>query len=135
MSDVEERPIATGISTLRRRRGTVKASITRLATRLNELEAKLEESSTLSHLRKLPAKLESLDSEFKVHNYAVIDAIPSDDHADESLEREQVELDQHDARVADLSVRMEELMRPPRLSHRLMKFCLAALLIWKRELV
>ena len=89
----------------------MKASITRLTSRLDELQSKLVEPSTLSHLSKLSTKLESLDSEFKVHHYAVVDAIPSDDDADENLQREQDELDQHDSTVADLSVRVEQLMQ------------------------
>ena len=64
MSETEE--LTTAIPALRRRRGVVKASITRLNTRLTELETKVHEPSILSHTQKLSAKLESLDSEFKV---------------------------------------------------------------------
>ena len=109
MSDTEERTIP--ISTLRRRRGVVKASLKRLTTRLAELEARVHEPSTSSHAHKLAVKLESLDSEFKVHHYSVIDAIPDDDRTDENIAKEQEELDQHDSNITDLSLRLEELMR------------------------
>ena len=70
MCETEE--LTAAISALRRRRGIVKASITRLNTRLTELETKVHEPSTLSHAKKLSAKLESLDSEFKVHHYGIV---------------------------------------------------------------
>ena len=89
----------------------MKASITRLNTRLTELETKVHEPSTLSHAQKLSAKLESLDSEFKVHHYGIIDTIPDDDHVDETMTKEQDELDQHDTNIANLSIRLEELVR------------------------
>ena len=73
----------------------MKASITKLNTRLTELETKVHEPSTLSHAHELFAKLESLDSEFKVHHHSIIDVIP-DDHVDEMMTKEQDELDQHD---------------------------------------
>lgn len=80
-------------------------------TRLAELETKVHEPSTLSHAQKLSAKLESLDSEFKVHHYGIIDTIPDDDHVGETMTKEQDELDQHDTNIANLSIRLEELMR------------------------
>ena len=89
----------------------MKASITRLNTRLTELETKVHEPSTLSHAQKLSAKLDSLDSEFKVHHYGIIDTIPDDDHVDETMTKEQDELDQHDTNIANLSIRLEELVR------------------------
>ena len=89
----------------------MKASITRLNTRLAELETKVHEPSTLSHAHKLSAKLESLDSEFKVHNYGIIDTILDDDHVGETMTKEQDELDQHDTNIANLSICLEELMR------------------------
>ena len=64
MSDTEE-PARTSISTLRHRRGIVKASIKRLTTRLTELETKVHKPTTLSHAHKLAAKLESLDQSLK----------------------------------------------------------------------
>lgn len=109
MSDTEERTIP--ISTLRRRRGVVKASLKRLAARLTELEARSHEPTTPSHAHKLSSKLESLDSEFKTHHYSVIDAIPDDDRADDNLAKEQEELDQHDSNITDLSLRLENLLR------------------------
>lgn len=87
----------------------MKASLTRLKTRLTELEAKVREPSTLSHAHKLSPKLESLDSEFKAHHYAIVDALADNEQLEENLAKEQDELDQHDMGIAKLSVRLEEL--------------------------
>ena len=108
MSDKGE--TAVDISVLRRRRGVAKASLTRLKTRLIELEAKVSEPSTLSHAHKLSPKLESLDSEFKAHHYTIVDALADNDQLEENLAKEQDELDQHDMDIAELSVRLEELI-------------------------
>ena len=99
------------ISARRRRRGVAKASITRLSTRLIELETKVDDPSTLGHAQKLSAKLESLDSEFKVHHFAIVDALEDDEHLDLNLAKEQDELDIQDAAVSDLSLRLESLIR------------------------
>ena len=108
MSDREETTV--DISVRRRRRGVVKASLTRLKTRLTELEAKVREPSTLSHAHKLSPKLESLDAEFKAHHYAIVDMLADDDNLEDNLAKEQDELDQHDNNIAELSVRLEELV-------------------------
>ena len=107
MSETEEPAIP--VATRRRRRGVAKASITKLTARLDELETRVEEPSTLGHAHKLSAKLDLLDSEFKGHHFAIVDAIAEDAHVDENLAKEQDELDQHDAIVADLTIRLESL--------------------------
>ena len=94
------------VATLRKRRGVVRASITRLSTRLRELESKIHEPSTPSHAHRMSQKLESLDADFKLHHYALIDAL--DDEA--VLAREQETLDQHDDDIAELAVRVEQLI-------------------------
>ena len=48
------------LSTQRKRRGVVKASIIRLGSRLKELESKVEEPTTHDHAQRLAAKLETL---------------------------------------------------------------------------
>ena len=95
-------------ATLRRRRGVVRASITRLNTRLKDLESKIHESSTLSLAHRMSQKLESLDGDFKTHHYALIDEI--DDAEEETLAKEQDTLDQHDDDIATLAVRIEQLV-------------------------
>ena len=108
MDETEEPAIPT--ATRRRRRGVAKASITKLTARLDKLETKVEEPSALGHAHKLSAKLESLDSEFKDHHFAIVDAIAEDEHVDENLAKEQDVLDQHDAIIADLTIRLESLI-------------------------
>lgn len=51
-------------------------------------------------------KLESLDTDFKLHHYAVVDAL--DDEG--TLAKEQETLDQHDNDIAWLAVRIEQLI-------------------------
>ena len=125
MSDTNDATVP--ITTRRRRRGVVKASITRLVTKLEELETKVTEPSTLGHAQKMTQKLESLDSEFKGHHYVVVDSIADDEHVEANLAKEQDILDQHDSDVANLLVRLEQLVAsckanaesaPPRIAGR-----------------
>ncbi len=97
------------LATLRRRRGVAKASITRLTTRLTELEGVTEESTTSSHAQLLRKKLDTLDADFKLHHLAVIDAVVNDEAAAE----EQLELDSHDDTVTSLQIRLETLLTIP----------------------
>ena len=53
--------------------------------------------------------MDALEAEFKVHHYSIVDSLPEDKVVDESLAIEQDELDAHDADIANLSVRLEEL--------------------------
>ena len=103
MSETDQPPLAT----IRRRRGVVRASITRLATKLGELEA-AHEPSALNLDHRMSQKIDALDSEFRTHHYTIVDAIPDDD--DETPSREQEVLDQHDDDVGDLAVRVERLI-------------------------
>jgi len=56
------------ISNLRKRRGVIRGSITRLGYRLQELEGATDQPATRDHTRQLDTKLEAPDSEFKTHN-------------------------------------------------------------------
>ena len=79
------------ISNGRKKRGTVKASITRLLT--------------LDHAQRSLTRLETLNSEYKVHHFRLIDLI--EDEA--VLQRERDNLDNHDV-VSDLSVCIQRLI-------------------------
>ena len=81
------------LSTLRRRRGVARASITRLGTRLRELEGKIPDSSTPSIAHRMCQKLESLDSEFQTHHLSIIDALQDGD--EDGLAKEQGMPDKH----------------------------------------
>ena len=86
------------LSTQRKRRGVVKASITRLGSRLKELESKVEEPTTHDHAQRLATRLETLDAEFKTHYFSLIDLIDDD----ETLEKEQEVLPAHTCRPQGL---------------------------------
>ena len=58
----------------------------------------------------MSTKLEVLDAEFKVHHYRIVDSLLEDEVVDKSLAMQQDKLDAHDADIANLSVRLEELM-------------------------
>ena len=93
-------------STHKRRRGVVRASITRIATRLRDLEGKTDQPGTLELVQRMPPKLEALDAEFKTHHYALLDFV--DDP--EAVSKEQETLDDHDDDVTLLAVRMQQLI-------------------------
>ena len=93
-------------TTLRKRRGVVRASITRLATRLKDLETKVDQPTTLDLAHRMSQKLDSLDSEFKVHHYALVDIIDDDDLSS----KEQETLDEHDDEIAELAIRIKKLI-------------------------
>ena len=89
-------------STLRKRRGVVRASITRLSTRLKELETKIDQPTTLDLAHRMTQKLDTLDSEFKVHHFAL--------NGDELLSKEQETLNEHDDEIAELAVGVNRLI-------------------------
>jgi uncharacterized coiled-coil DUF342 family protein len=93
-----------------KRRGVVRGSITRLATRLRELEETTDQPRTADHASQLLAKLESLDGEFKSIHLEIIDLIDEPD----DLEREQTVLDKHDDDVSTLTIRLQALSTPKR---------------------
>ena len=69
------------VAILRRRRGVMRASITRIATRLGELEGKVYEPSMPSLTHCMSQRLEALGADFKTHHLAMIDAM-GDDNTD-----------------------------------------------------
>ena len=94
------------VPAIQRRRGVVRGSITRLRSRLSELKGKTDELDSPSHARQMAQRLETLDSEFKNHHYAIIEAL----EREEDLIREQNVLDDHDEEIAQLSVFIEMLV-------------------------
>jgi hypothetical protein len=76
------------VSVLQKRQGIVLASITRLSYRIKELEGKVDQPSTFDLTKHEKDKLESLDSEFKVH-HAVVNIL----NKAEDLTKEQEVLD------------------------------------------
>ena len=86
-----------------KRRGVVRASVTRLRTRLNELERSTDESNRLDSAKQMLSKLESLDNDFKKQHFATVDLV----EGEEALAAEQEVLDSHDDDVAQLSLRLQ----------------------------
>jgi len=95
------------LPTLRRRRGTVKASITKLTIKVAELEARDSDPSVIGHAQQLLKRLEMLDANFKTHQLAIIDI-----QEGEQLGAEQEALDKHDDDVMELSLRLQALSVP-----------------------
>ena len=81
----------------------MRASITCLSNRIKELEGKVDQP-TIFDLNK--DKLESLDSKFKVHHYAVVDIVDKD----EEITKEQEVLDEHNYTIAELAIRIKKLI-------------------------
>ena len=97
------------VSGRRRRRGVVKASITKLTDRVLDLESRV----ALSHTDRLEAKrfqerLTNLDAEFRMYHLAVVDLLEEEG----DLAKEQADLDDHDDRVTDLLRRLTHLATP-----------------------
>ena len=101
MSD-EER----NLSTNRKRRGVVRASITRLDGRISELEGKPELSSAdRRSAQTLLVKLNELDTDFKSYHFCIVDLTE-----EESLDAEQTILDEHDDRIVNLFTCLQQLV-------------------------
>lgn len=72
-----------------------------------ELERKTDERTIGNLAQGMIQKLNSLDDDFKKHHYSIIDAIEEDD--EDSLQKEQEELNLHDDHIADFSMRLDQL--------------------------
>ena len=96
-------------SNVRKRRGTVRGSITRLTNRLSALEDQVAEPSTFDLAQGLATKLAELDQEFRRHHYQLLDLIDEGD--EEALRQEQTDLDGHDDAIDDASMRIKRLIQ------------------------
>lgn len=90
----------------KKRRRVTKASLTKLSTKLTELESDTANPDALRAAQGLASKLKTLDAEFKTHQLAIIDLT----NDDEGLDAEQQELDDHDERVSELTIRIQRLI-------------------------
>ncbi len=88
----------------KRKRGAVKASLTRLVSRVDSIER----APDLDEARRLTTWLESVVAEFKVHHYSVIDLL--DDEDEDGIQEQQTVLDEHEDIVAQLTARLEKVM-------------------------
>ena len=94
------------ITRLRRRRGVVRASITRLEKRLRELEDTAEQPATPDHARELAVKLDTLVTDFKDYHLQILDLM---EDVDDELRHEQETLDDHDDIISDINIRIKRL--------------------------
>ena len=90
----------------KKRRGVARASLTRLGNRLKDLEGEHPEPKTLELTQRMSQKLSDLDSEFRTHHHALVDLIDDE----EALAKEQETLDVHDDLVAELAVRVKQVI-------------------------
>ncbi len=84
-----------------------KASITHLAQRLKDLEARPSEPNIEAMAQQMLKNIEILNSDFKTQHLALIDLLDNEG----SLEGEQEALDEHDELVTMLVVRIPLLLR------------------------
>ena len=97
------------ISNLRKRRSTTKGSITKLSNRIKMLESKVHEPSTLDLANQLMPNLKTLDEQFKMQHFLIVDAIDESDEG--SLTKEQEVLDRHDDEMSDITLHITQLVR------------------------
>uniref|UniRef100_A0A1X7VKF3 DUF5641 domain-containing protein n=1 Tax=Amphimedon queenslandica TaxID=400682 RepID=A0A1X7VKF3_AMPQE len=97
--------IATLSHSLRKKRGVIRSSITRLGTKLKELEDSSHLPTTTGQAEQIAAKLHKLDAEFKDLHLQIVDVTEAED----DLEREQDILDKHDDRISDFQLRVSEV--------------------------
>ena len=93
-------------SNLRKRRGAAKASITKLASQLKQLESKVHEPLTLKLAQQLVPNFNSLDARFKEQHFLIIDLLEEGNET--SLEKEQEVLDNHDEELSTLLLRTQQ---------------------------
>ena len=72
--------MSANISNIRRKRGVVCASITKLCSRLAELEEMSNRESANYHAQHLSTRLNTLDSEFKSLHFKLVNVINDGDN-------------------------------------------------------
>lgn len=102
--------MSTNASSLRKRRGVIRASITRLEKRLKDLETTPDKFGVGDSAKQLVTKLEGLDTDFRALHFQLIDLMEEDSG---EIEQEQDTLDEHDDNIAALSVRLKQLTIKP----------------------
>ncbi len=89
----------------KKRRTIVRSSLTKLSTKLTELEARLHDPTLLESAKNLAEKLKSLEQEFKNHRLSIIDRFE-----EENLMKEQESLEENDDIVSGYSIRIQRLI-------------------------
>lgn len=96
------------IRALRRRRGIVRRSLTKLDDTVRDLEENSDEEDTVAHAKLLIESLNQLDSDFKSLHFKVIDLVKDDD--EKTMDKEQEHLDRHNDSVSRLKLRLQSLV-------------------------
>jgi len=99
---------ARALSSLRKKRGTTRGSITKLSKNLKDLEAHPDGPDVVDRARQYLTRLEILDKEFKSLHFQVIDLIGDEEVAE--LGKEQDVLDTHDDNVTAISLHLQQLV-------------------------
>ena len=94
------------LPTLKRRRGAIQACITRLITKIVDLENRDPETSISTQAKQFCKQLKTLDSDYKIRHFSVIDVIEDE----KQLAVEQETLDKRDDEVSELNLRLQALM-------------------------
>ena len=94
------------ISGKRKKRGVVRASTTRLKTKVRELEGTIDHPDTPSHARRISQKLDTLSSEFMDVHYNLVELIEDGD----VLVREQAILDEFEDDTTQIAIAIERLL-------------------------
>ena len=97
------------LSNLRKRRGVIKRSITRLVNTLKTLEANSDDPDVGDRARPLIAKLEGWDKDFVSIHLEIVDLLEEES---EDLEKEHEVLDKHEDDIADITLRLQKLVKP-----------------------
>ena len=96
---------------LKKRRGAQRGSVTRLETRVTELEGIADQPRIAEHARQMLTKLKAYDEAFRDLHFQIVDSIDEEDET--SLEGEQAVLDRFDDDIANLTFRVEALISRP----------------------
>ena len=95
---------ARALFSLRKRRGVIRASVTRLETRVGKLEGDTTAPGVGDGARQSLTKLESLDKDFQSIHMKIVD------FTEEDLDSEDDALGKHEDAVAALSLRLQKLV-------------------------
>ena len=91
---------------LQKRRGVIRASVTRLEKCLRELETEPANPGVGESAKQLAAKLVTLDADFKSLHLQLVDLL---NESGKEMEREQDILDKYDDDIATISITLQQL--------------------------
>ena len=108
---------ARALSSLHKKQGVARSSVTHLGNRLRELESDPEAASVPDRVKQLLLKLNEADSDLKSLHFQVLDLIDENDH--EALKKEQDILDHHEDNVSTLTLHIQRIITHTPTAHAL----------------